>query len=234
MSSNHYSFKENKLSFISIFCSEKVNAIAEFQYIQFKESLEKYLESIVNDSLNDIKKFYKININESKEFISKIMISHFKSNLKTNGLLDTIYSLFFLIISFSKNANNKQHESITLSIVIISNLLIFFGFYLKWDSLFENSYIGFWSEILSLSYQENDNEIIKNKLANHFLNHTKIYFMEPIFFDNNKDNLNINEDNIFINIIHSQKEIDIKQINDLYENKLKKVDRTLISICNNI
>lgn len=225
------SFENNILSYVSIFFSKKMSIDAELQTISYNNNLEFFLKLILNETISDIKKFYEIDIIINIDFISNIVFNCFKKDVKEYGLLNSIYSLFFLIIS-----SEKEHlKEITIfSIVFINNLLLFFGFYIKWDAIFENSFIGFWSELLVLAYEEINNDVIKNKLINHFLNHTKIYFMEPIFFDDNKDNLNINEKNIFIKITISKNNIDINKLKDLYEEKLKKIDRTLILICKNI
>lgn len=227
-----YSFENNILSFVSIFCDKKIITNAEFQLLDYKDNINKYINFILEDSIKDAKEFYDINTNINKNEILNLITSKFKSKLKKDGLLESIYQLYFEILELINNKSPK--EIITLSIVIINNLLIFFGFYLKWDSIFENSFLGFWSEMLNLSFEKKENQIIKNKLIDHFLKHTRIYFMEPIFFDNNKNNKNINEKNIYIKIEVSKNKIDIDQLNDLYIKKLKKIDRTLLSICNNI
>lgn len=227
--SNFYKFDNNILSFTSIFCNEKISLYADIEFLTYHHNLSNYLNNILKETIYDAKDFYKINFSFNETILLNKIIKHFKNNLEKEGLLNSIFSLYFLILNY-----DETNELPIFSCIFINNLLLFFGYYIKWNLFFENSFIGFWSELLILSFKEKNNKIVKEKVIKHFLNHTRIYFMEPIFFDNNKNNLNTNEENIFIKINVTKNKINFEELNNLYNEKNKKIDRTLISIYKNM
>lgn len=230
LNENKYFFNNNVLSYTSIFSSEIINIDCLVLSIDNINDLNKYIEHIVCETKKDVKEFFDKNfdLNINDQTITTDYLNFLKLKYKEHGFLAS--TILFFVDCIVENKDSNKKSNFIFSINLLNNILMFYGFYIDWYKKYKNSTVGFWSQFLELLFERND-DIIRNKFLENYLSHLNLNIMDPIYFDNGKDNANLSVKNINIKFIFENNNfIDLQLLFDEYNNKIKKIDRTLLSI----
>lgn len=228
-----YEFNNHKISFYSPFTNKTIIKQAKITNINIDNSLKNYLSKLLYDSVQDINIYY---LNKEINLINNIdlskMINDVIESFENNFIQYGIYKWLISLQGNIKKHISDKKTSILFFSVFLHNILIFFGYYIKWDVKFTNSFIGFWSEFLNLFFTKND-KIIHNKFEQLLKEHTYLLFLDPIYFDDNTDNKTLDK-NIFIEFIFEKIIVNWKDAYEIYLNKTKKIDKNILSIMKEI
>lgn len=229
LNNNTYLYTNNKLSYVSLFNDSIVENKLNLINLERLDELKEQLFSVIKDTLVDTKEFFNKEINLSNISVN-YLVNHYVDFINNNkyqdSLIKSTIAYYFELIKIL-NANNQI--SFILAINIINNILMFYGYYLDWHKKYKNSAIGFWSQFYQLIIEIQQDKI-EDKFINNYLEHLNLNIMDPIYFDNNKDNKNIEIKNINIFVAENNFAFDKKILLDEYNNKIKKIDRLLLSI----
>lgn len=229
LNNNTYLYTDNKLSYVSLFNDSIVENQLNLISLDKLDELKEQLFSVIKDTLIDTKEFFNEDIDLSNISIN-YLVNHYVDFINNNkyqeSLIKSTIAYYFELIKIL-NVNNQV--SFILAINIINNILMFYGYYLDWQKKYKNSAIGFWSQFYQLLIEIQQDKI-EDKFINNYLEHLNLNIMDPIYFDNNKDNKNIEIKNINILLKQNNNSFDKKELLNEYNNKIKKIDRLLLSI----
>ncbi len=231
LNNNQYDFKDNTLSYISIFSDVVINKECMLSSNVDRDLLEKILTIVFAETNNDVKEFFYDSTLINDKFLNNLLkeyINFIFENIDVHGYIKGTISFFTSKICNLYSEKNSKNYFI-FYINLLNNILMFYGYYIDWHKKYKNSTVGFWSQFFELAISVND-DLIKDKFINNYINHLNLNIMDPIYFDNGKNNNNLNIKNIRITFIFS--DINLNLLFNEYQNKIKKIDRVLMSIFN--
>lgn len=183
LKTNFYSYKDKEMLFYSPFTKNNIKTDVNFVKVSYDSNFKTLLVSQIIESviiLNE-DKVEKMSSQELRPFFNLFIDNAIEYGKKNNlSFFEFISYLFYKILFEDKfKGNNKS-----LSIIFISYLLNFLGYYIKFDKKYSHAGLNYWSSLIELEFENKDlsmDRVIRFK--NILVDNLYINYMNPLFYD---------------------------------------------------
>lgn len=180
---SYYAYKDKELYFHSPFTKQNIKVNLEFVKVTYDKNFKTLLTSQIIESviiLKEDKIGEKINKQEIWPFFNSFIDAAMEYGKKNNlSFFEFISYLFYKTLFEDKfKGNNKS-----LSIIFVSYLLNFLGYYIKFDKKYLHAGLNYWSSLIELEYENKElsmDRIIRFK--NILVDNLYINYMNPLFY----------------------------------------------------
>lgn len=216
-----YKIENKKISFLNIYSDNNVELNCYFDKVEYNDDFKKILSHYLFQAIDKYEK--KDELNLFKKNINTFVEKFYINNIKEKSLFMVLTNLFFELLDLELISNNKQ-----ISIYVLSSILMFFGFYIKYNSVYKNAGIYYWVEYLEILKTNSKDLQTRETFFNNLLNHINFIILCPTFYDEQNTFLNhINHQNknqIFIQYEYRNENKDYHYVESLYLESYKKIN----------